>query len=259
MSAKNARRRTQSQHHVVTQCGQQEAAAGSGGGQRQRHLHMAAVLIHALLVPILAHPAATLLVPLDCGPGERHFRGFAIWCATPSAAHLQLAVYITDRSFGQVQSSLNQSGLTKFRELSAGLTFHPAHQRRGLSTVRFLQSEAVPFVRGSPQRGANLWRSLPRSLQRCQPRDAARDASDRGTVAHHSQIGRHRHQRGTMLKRDFGVLLLSVCALFLSLQHEGAYQFRKAWWVARGCCRVLPPPPAAACRHRHRHCSLRQP
>ncbi|KAL4452779.1 hypothetical protein ABPG75_008441 [Micractinium tetrahymenae] len=33
-----------------------------------------------------------------------------------------------------------------------------------------------------------------------------------------------------MLKRDFGILLLSVCALYLSLQHEGAYQFRKAWY-----------------------------
>lgn len=32
-----------------------------------------------------------------------------------------------------------------------------------------------------------------------------------------------------MLARDAGILLLSVCALFLSLQHEGAYQFRKAW------------------------------
>ena len=87
-----------------------------------------------------------------------------------------------------------------------------------------------------------------------QPLNAVRDAVGRGTVAHLSQIARHWQQHGTMLKRDFGVLLLSVCAFFLSLQHEGAYQFRKAWWVARRCCRVLPPPtapPAAAAR---RHC-----
>jgi hypothetical protein len=42
-----------------------------------------------------------------------------------------------------------------------------------------------------------------------------------------------------MYKRDFGILLLSVLALYLSLQHEGAYQFRKAWCAA-----------AAATRHR---------
>ena len=36
-----------------------------------------------------------------------------------------------------------------------------------------------------------------------------------------------------MYKRDFGILLLSVLALFLSLQHEGAYQFKKAWCVGR--------------------------
>lgn len=35
-----------------------------------------------------------------------------------------------------------------------------------------------------------------------------------------------------MLKRDFGILLLSVCALYLSLQNEGAYQFKKAWYHA---------------------------
>ncbi len=45
----------------------------------------------------------------------------------------------------------------------------------------------------------------------------------RRTKAHSAQ------QLGRMLKRDFGILLLSVCALYLSLQHEGAYQFRKAW------------------------------
>jgi hypothetical protein len=33
-----------------------------------------------------------------------------------------------------------------------------------------------------------------------------------------------------MYKRDFGILLLSVCALYLSLQHEGVYQFKKAWY-----------------------------
>jgi len=32
-----------------------------------------------------------------------------------------------------------------------------------------------------------------------------------------------------MLKRDFGILLLSVGALWLSLQREGPYQFKKAW------------------------------
>lgn len=56
-----------------------------------------------------------------------------------------------------------------------------------------------------------------------------------------------------MYKRDFGILLLSVCALYLSLQNEGAYQFKKAWCVvgegrARGC-QALPlplPPPGAA-------------
>lgn len=51
-----------------------------------------------------------------------------------------------------------------------------------------------------------------------------------------------------MLKRDFGILLLSVCALYLSLQHEGAFQFRKAWWVpnppAHPLWLHLPPPPA---------------
>ncbi|PRW61178.1 FG-GAP repeat-containing isoform B [Chlorella sorokiniana] len=33
-----------------------------------------------------------------------------------------------------------------------------------------------------------------------------------------------------MLKRDFGILLLSVGALWLSLQREGPYQFKKAWY-----------------------------
>ncbi len=32
-----------------------------------------------------------------------------------------------------------------------------------------------------------------------------------------------------MYKRDFAVVLLSVCALYLSLQREGAYEFKKAW------------------------------
>ena len=32
-----------------------------------------------------------------------------------------------------------------------------------------------------------------------------------------------------LLKRDFAVLLLSVCAVYLSLQHEGELSFRKAW------------------------------
>ena len=32
-----------------------------------------------------------------------------------------------------------------------------------------------------------------------------------------------------MYKRDFGILLLSVCAVYLSLQHENPFTFKKAW------------------------------
>lgn len=32
-----------------------------------------------------------------------------------------------------------------------------------------------------------------------------------------------------MLKRDFAVLLLSVCALYISMQKEGQFAFKKAW------------------------------
>lgn len=32
-----------------------------------------------------------------------------------------------------------------------------------------------------------------------------------------------------MYKRDFGILLLSVFAVYFSLQHEGNFTFRKSW------------------------------
>jgi hypothetical protein len=32
-----------------------------------------------------------------------------------------------------------------------------------------------------------------------------------------------------MYKRDFGVLLLALCALYISLQSEGPFAFKKAW------------------------------
>ena len=34
----------------------------------------------------------------------------------------------------------------------------------------------------------------------------------------------------SMYRRDFGVLVLSVFALWWSLQHEGAYEYRKAFY-----------------------------
>lgn len=36
-----------------------------------------------------------------------------------------------------------------------------------------------------------------------------------------------------MYKRDVAVVILSFFALFLCLQHEGSFSFRKAWCVAR--------------------------
>jgi hypothetical protein len=33
-----------------------------------------------------------------------------------------------------------------------------------------------------------------------------------------------------MYKRDVAIVLLSVIALFLSLQDEGSFEFRKAWY-----------------------------
>jgi hypothetical protein len=58
-----------------------------------------------------------------------------------------------------------------------------------------------------------------------------------------------------MYKRDFGILILSVCAVYLSLQNEGPFSFKPAWYHhfggeegggagARGA-RDLPPPLAA--------------
>jgi hypothetical protein len=32
-----------------------------------------------------------------------------------------------------------------------------------------------------------------------------------------------------MYKRDFGILLLSAIAVYVSLQQEGTFNFRKAW------------------------------
>jgi hypothetical protein len=32
-----------------------------------------------------------------------------------------------------------------------------------------------------------------------------------------------------MLKRDFGILFLAACAVFLSIQNEGPFTFEKAW------------------------------
>lgn len=34
-----------------------------------------------------------------------------------------------------------------------------------------------------------------------------------------------------MYKRDFGILLLSVFAIYYALQHEGTFQFQKEWCV----------------------------
>lgn len=71
-----------------------------------------------------------------------------------------------------------------------------------------------------------------------------------------------------MYKRDFGILLLSVCALYLSLQYEGAYQFKKAWCVqpkglqgARGgaaAAAATPARPAASPCTSAPHISLRR-
>ena len=33
-----------------------------------------------------------------------------------------------------------------------------------------------------------------------------------------------------MYKRDFGILFLAACAIFLSLQNEGPFTFKKAWY-----------------------------
>jgi hypothetical protein len=33
-----------------------------------------------------------------------------------------------------------------------------------------------------------------------------------------------------MYRRDFGVIVLSIFALYWSLQHEGAYEYRKAFY-----------------------------
>jgi hypothetical protein len=33
-----------------------------------------------------------------------------------------------------------------------------------------------------------------------------------------------------MYKRDFAILLVSCIAILVSLQNEGTFSFRKAWW-----------------------------
>lgn len=63
----------------------------------------------------------------------------------------------------------------------------------------------------------------------------------------------HQRQPSAMYKRDFGILLLSVCALYLSLQHEGAYQFKKAW------CAAARPPAAASRLGSAAACCMRAP
>mmetsp|Transcript_9037 Transcript_9037/g.25956 ORF Transcript_9037/g.25956 Transcript_9037/m.25956 type:complete len:704 (-) Transcript_9037:142-2253(-) len=54
-----------------------------------------------------------------------------------------------------------------------------------------------------------------------------------------------------MYKRDFGILLLSALAVYFSLQQEGTFNFRKAWYYEMDTSSVqlsdgiLPPPVAA--------------
>lgn len=38
--------------------------------------------------------------------------------------------------------------------------------------------------------------------------------------------------RADMYKRDVAVVIVSFLALFLCLQHEGNFSFRKAWWAS---------------------------
>ena len=37
-----------------------------------------------------------------------------------------------------------------------------------------------------------------------------------------------------MYKRDVGILMLAMAGIYLSIQHEGAFNFRKAWCAALG-------------------------
>ena len=37
-----------------------------------------------------------------------------------------------------------------------------------------------------------------------------------------------------MYKRDVGILMLAMAGIYLSIQHEGAFNFRKAWWAELG-------------------------
>lgn len=34
-----------------------------------------------------------------------------------------------------------------------------------------------------------------------------------------------------MYKRDVGILILSICAVYITLLNDGPIAFRKAWWV----------------------------
>ena len=36
-----------------------------------------------------------------------------------------------------------------------------------------------------------------------------------------------------MLKRDFAILIVSAFAIYFTIQHEGAFTFRKAWYAPR--------------------------
>jgi hypothetical protein len=48
-----------------------------------------------------------------------------------------------------------------------------------------------------------------------------------------------------MYKRDLGILLVAAFAVYFSLQDEGTFSFRKAWWVlcasrAKPCHAAFP-------------------
>lgn len=48
-----------------------------------------------------------------------------------------------------------------------------------------------------------------------------------------------------MYKRDFGILLLSAVAVYVSLQQEGTFAFRKAWCAPRKVTLIASWPSAA--------------
>lgn len=50
-----------------------------------------------------------------------------------------------------------------------------------------------------------------------------------------------------MYKRDVGILMLAMAGIYLSIQHEGAFNFRKAWCAKLGDLPVTRPLATLSC------------